>query len=524
MARMPFVNLRQILLANNKILNSISQSQETHIKFLPDETIINGIDENRIYISSPTGKIFHEDNSFVKLIMGPYGSGKSTMLMNEIVKKACEMPYWYHGRRRSRWIIIRNTSGELYSTTLKTWVTWFEGLGSIKKRQKPILTYEHMFNDGNGVVELEVLFLALDREDDVRKLKSLEATGAYINELSEIPQSVLPHLKGRVNHRYPPIAFCRDDYQCGIIADTNPPADDHWIHNLFEIEHLDSHRLFKQPPGLIKNEDNKWIENPDCDNRKNMAGDYYTKLAQGQTEGFIKVFCLGHYGIVSIGKRVYTEYNDDVHSVDDIVAIQGESIHLGWDFGLTPACVVVQFSANGQLRILKEYTTKDMGIKNFAESIVIPSLRRDFPYCKIGISRDDPAGSKRDEIMEELSCNGILNKLGITTEGAYSNEIDTRLNGVRFFLNRMSNGNPGLLLSRKGCPILRDGFIKSYCFKRVNIKNEDRYRDIPDKNFASHPHDALQYVTMDFASDCLMKNNYENKKVDMYNPVMRIFN
>ena len=137
---------------------------------------------------------------------------------------ACSMPYWSNGRRRARGLVIRNTSGELAtSTTLQTWLQWMGDLGDVTKRRKPLLTYEHAFNDGNGIVELELIFLALDRPDDVRKLKSMEATFAYLNELSELPQNVLSHIKGRVNGRYPSKSFCAEPYWSGILADTNTP-------------------------------------------------------------------------------------------------------------------------------------------------------------------------------------------------------------------------------------------------------------------------------------------------------------
>ncbi len=116
-----------------------------HIRFDEKETIIYGRDKNKVYIPTATGKLFHDDGSFVKLIMGPYGSGKSTLCVNAIVESACRMPVWWNGRRRARWAIVRNTSGELQSTTLQTWLTWFGDLGDVHKRQKPILTYEHMF-------------------------------------------------------------------------------------------------------------------------------------------------------------------------------------------------------------------------------------------------------------------------------------------------------------------------------------------------------------------------------------------
>jgi hypothetical protein len=505
------------------IENGLHARAFRHIAINEIQTEIYASDKNKIYIPTPTGLLAHNDNSFVRVIFGPYGSGKTTWALNEIVRRACAMPVWYQGRRRSRWAIVRNTSGELHSTTLQSWLMWFGELGDVSKRQKPLLTYEHTFNDGYGIVELELLFLALDREDDLRKIKSLEVTGCYINELSEVPQGALSHFKGRVNKRYPSHHFCESDYWSGIIADTNPPDTDHWIYRDFEIKTIDSYKIFHQPPGLIKNKDGKWERNPHADNANNLALDYYTLLAEGQTEDFVKVFCLGEYGTVGFGKKVYPEYNDDLHSVDELKAIQGDPVHLGWDFGLTPACAVVQLSERGQLRVLKEYTAEDMGIKTFAESIVLPGLQRDFPYCKIGMSYADPSGIKSDEIMEELSCIGTLNNLGITTHGARTNHIDPRIGSVRYFLNRMVDGKPGFILSRKGCPTLRRGFTRDYCYKRISVTGEERYRDIPHKGSSSHVHDGVQYIAMEFASDSIVEDKAKRapEVEPFFNPVFR---
>ncbi len=494
-----------------------------HITEHTAHTEIYAVPHNRLYYPTPTAIDFHQDNSFVKLVIGPYGSGKSTLCVNEIRKRAAAMPVWSNGRRRSRWAIVRNTSGELQSTTLQTWLTWFSDLGDIAKRQKPIMTYEHTFRDAHGVVELELIFIALDRPEDVRKIKSLELTGVYLNELSELPQNVLSHFKGRVNGRYPSRTFCAEPYWSGIIADTNPPDTDHWIYKDFELDKIDSYKVFHQPPGLLRDADGKWMANPRCDNAGNLSPDYYLKLAEKQSQGFIKVYCLGEYGIVESGKRVYPEYNDDIHSVDKLVAIQGEPLHLGWDFGLTPACVVLQFSARGQMRILKEYTVEHMGIRNFAKSIVLPALARDFPYCKIGESWADPSGMAGDDIMEELSCIGELNSLGIKTNAASTNDPDVRIGSVRYFLNTMIDGHPALILDRANCPILRKGFINGYHFKRMNISGEDRYQDKPNKNLYSHPHDGLQYGAMPFCADQIVQQKAPTEKVDMFNPVMRIF-
>jgi len=502
-------NLSQIKNEFSELRNALIREDVQHVKVEGDNTLFIGSDKNRLYIPNPSGKIFRDDDTFVKLIMGPYGSGKSTACIETIVRHAIAMPRWINNRRRAKWIIIRNTSGELQSTTLQTWLTWCGELGSIKKRQKPLLTYEHTFNDGNGIIELELVFIALDRDEDIRKLKSIEATAAYINELSEVPQAVLHHLIGRVNHRYPSQTFCSEPYWSGIICDTNPPDEDHWIYKDFELNPTANYKIHHQPSGLIinadgsfkKDEEGNYIANTKCDNYENLSPDYYVKLAEKRSEGFIKVYCAGRYGIVESGKRVYPEYNDDVHSSSKVEAIQGLPIHLGWDFGLTPACIVFQITPRGQFRALKEYIAEDMGIRTFAQSIVLPSLPVDFPYNKIGESEGDPAGAAGDAIMEELSCIGELNQLGIKTNAASTNDTSVRIGSVRYFLNNMIDGLPAFQLHRENCPVLRKGFVNGYHFKRLSISGDERFQDKPNKNRFSHIHDAIQYGAMKFAAD-----------------------
>ncbi len=501
-----------------------NMKSHNHITFLDDRTLIHASDSEKVYVPSDTGKRFAESSGFVDLVIGPYGSGKTTMCLQRIVSSACNMPRWDSGQRRSRWALVRNTSGELHSTTLQSWLTWFSDLGTIKKRQKPLLMYEHEFNDGNGIVRLELIFIALDRPDDVRKIKSLELTGVYLNELSELPQNVLSHFKGRVNGRYPSRSFCPEPYWSGIIADTNPPSNNSWIYDDFEVKKVEGYNIFHQPPGLLKNDDGEWIRNPNADNAKHLSDSYYVQLASGQSEEFVKVFCLGQYGVVGLGKVVYPEFNSDMHAVNEIEAIQGEPIHLGFDFGLTPACIVMQISPRGQLRVLKEYIGVDIGLRSFVESIVLPSLSIDFPYCKVGTSVGDPAGASRDQILEEMSCISELNSLGIETHAARTNEIDSRIASVRYFLNKLIDGKPAFVLSIKGCPSLYNAFVRDYVYKQLAVAGEVRYRDVPDKNMASHISDATQYLCLEFASDSIAKSKEPEKpKVDPFygNTVMR---
>jgi hypothetical protein len=181
-------------------------------------------------------------------------------------------------------------------------------------------------------------------------------------------------------------------------------------------------------------------------------------------------------------------------------------------------------SARGQLLILKEYVSENMGIRTFAESVVMPGLLKDFPYCKVESSVGDPAGNARDQIHEEMSCIGELNSLGIVTTAARTNDLEPRLGAVRFFLNRMVDGKPALLLDKKNCPTLFKGFVKKYVYARVAVAGEERYKDKPTKNMASHPMDALGYGCLEIASDQVTQDKFgTHKHENMFNPVMRIF-
>ena len=182
---------------------------------------------------------------------------------------------------------------------------------------------------------------------------------------------------------------------------------------------------------------------------------------------------------------------------------------------------MAQVSARGQVRLLKEFVGVDIGLRSFTESIVIPEIEKLFPYCKIGSCTADPSGNARDQILDEMSCISELNSLGIKTEAARTNDLEPRIAAVRYFLNRMIDGKPAIILSKKGCPVLYNAFVKDYYYKRVAVSGEERFKDKPDKNMASHISDATQYLCLSLSSDNILQHKQEVSNVDMYNPVFR---
>ena len=153
---------------------------------------------------------------------GPVGSGKSVACCIEIIRRALEQKPAEDGIRRSRWAVIRNTNPQLRTTTIKTWLDWFPETewGNFAWS----VPYTHKIKKGD--IELEVIFLALDRPEDVKKLLSLELTGVWINEAREIPKSIVDACSMRVG-RYPSMRDGGPSWY-GVICDTNPPDTDHW--------------------------------------------------------------------------------------------------------------------------------------------------------------------------------------------------------------------------------------------------------------------------------------------------------
>ena len=448
----------------------------------------------------PPGKVaaaFHQSTAFVRGILGPVGSGKSSTCCMEIVKHALKQTP-HNGWRKARWAVIRNTYPELKSTTIKTWSQWMnEELAPIKW-DAPITCNLKIKDcgDGNGL-DLEVIFIALDKATETGKLRSLELTGGWINEASEVPKEVFDMLTQRVG-RFPPKTHGGGPVHPCVILDTNPPDDDHWYYKIAEEDRPEGWEFFNQPGGLLRKTDgeNVWYEpNPEAENIFNLPGgyEYYLRQVAGKSDDWIKVFLMGQYGTTADGKPVYPEYSDKIHVADEeLEPNRFLPVYLGWDFGLTPSCIVGQMSPKGQLLILDEFIAEDMGIRQFASEVVKPALMNKYAGCKFE-SVGDPAGMNRAQ-TDERTCFQELLEVGIASEPADTNDFIPRRESVAFFLNRLAGGEPGFLLS-PNCRMLRKGFIGGYRYERLKVVGE-RYRDRPVKDRFSHPHDALQYLAL----------------------------
>jgi len=303
------------------------------------------VDFSLDYNATSTACEFHNDDSFVRLLFGAVGCGKSVACCIDPIIRGIQQPPGKDGIRRTRGAVIRNTFPELKSTTIKTWLSWYpeEKFGKIKW-DSPI-TQVMKFND----VEIEIFFMPMDSIDDVGKLMSLELTWAYINELQFINKKIFKICQQRVN-RYPSKKDGAEIKWAGVICDTNPPYTDHWIYKTFEERCPTNHKMFRYDSPLIKldvvpKDESKYAVSMDGTAYSNNAAvdfmevqndfDYWLKLVPGYTDEEIKVNLMGDYGIMIDGKPVHKTYNDSMHYYGKpLDANPNIELGLGFDFGL----------------------------------------------------------------------------------------------------------------------------------------------------------------------------------------------
>ena len=452
----------------------------------------------------PIVKAFMKDDSFFRGLRGPVGSGKSVSCCIEILRRALAQAPNEDGIRKSRWAVIRNTNPQLKTTTIKTWLDWFPE----EEWGRFMYSVPFTHNIKKGDIELEVIFLALDRPEDVKKLLSLELTGVWVNEAREIPKSIIDACTMRVG-RYPSMRDGGPSWY-GVICDTNAPDTEHWWPILAgetvlpdyltkqEAKMLikpDNWKFFNQPPGMTEiigkdKQVDRYEKSEKAENVQNLTPNYYSNILRGKTKSWIDVYILNKLGLIEDGKPVYDSFRNDVHvASSDVLVAPNIPIYMGIDFGLTPACVFAQ-RVRGRWLILEELVAEDMGIVRFSDLMKQQmALYAPRSFNIFG----DPAGDHRAQ-TDEATPFQILRSKGINARPAPSNDVLIRLESVNATLTRMTDGESGLLIDPK-CINLIKGFVGGYHYKRIQTSGE-RYDEKPNKNRFSHVHDALQYLLL----------------------------
>lgn len=444
----------------------------------------------------------------VQVIRGPVGSGKSKLCNLKLYSVASQQAPDRSGIRRTRWGVIRNTYPELITTTMRTWKDTFpESVYGRIIMSKPAFQRIRV-----GDIEMEVDFLALDKEDDVSKLRSLEYTGFYVNELQYVPKILFDEMTSRAG-RYPAMKDGGPTWY-GVIADMNAPDEDHFIPMMTgEVEWPENMPMderqalawphdwdyFMQPPGMLEvyGADGKTIEgyrdNPDAENVKWLPPGYYRNQIKGKTRAWIKSRVLNKIALVIDGDPVWPWFRREVYVAREALQpVKGHDLYVIADFGRRPAVLIAQ-EINNRVCVIEEMQDFNASAVTFA-----PKVKRRLEQRYAGFSLrffGDPKGADKMQ-NDDRTAYDIWRANGMDMKPApvKQNLIHTRIEAVDHLGSTMYDGKPRLLIS----PVCRTLIIAMegrYCFEKKRAGDLESKTE-PKKDRYSDLADCLQYLAV----------------------------
>lgn len=438
----------------------------------------------------------------VVLIQGHRASLKSSTSCDKLFVNAAQQPPGKDGVRRRRTYVITGTYDRVKRTVADTWQQKFppEKFGPIKWDKPPM----HRIRVAD--LDWEVWFLALEREEETKKLLSANCSDAWVNEFREMPRRIIDDL-GAIVGRYPD---AKNPFRPQIIGDTNATPPHHWFSvmsgqapmpdNLSEAEREQyvlpkGWKYFVQPPAMFEvggadGEAAEYRHNPGREGRKYVADAYFERLIQGRPKSWIRVNVLNKPATLADGDPVFPGYKEEVHkAARPLEVAPGHPIMVGVDFGRTPAAVMGQ-RVFDRWRILRELCAEGVGAKVFA-GLLKRALAEWFPGCPM-VVYGDPAGAHLSE-ADDNSPFIMFRAEGLPVFPAPSNDPVIRIETVENILRDAPDGVPRLLVSPT-CVRLNAAMAGDYHYPRV--RGTGREQPAPLKNRASHVADSLQYLLL----------------------------
>ena len=441
------------------------------------------------FTAPPTVAQFMLSPAFLRIIMGPVGSGKTTGIIMELLRRSMEQARGPDGKRRTRWAVVRTTLSQLKMTILLDMLMWFRPICEYKVSEQLMII---RFND----VVSEIYFIPLEDEEDQKRLLSMQLTGALMNECTETSVDLVSAIAGRCG-RYPR----KVDGGCtwhGIIGDCNAPIEgsDWW--KIFEEDRPHDWALFRQPSGL----------SPDAENLENLPAGYYSRLATNPNRDWVRRYVECEYGEDPSGTAVFRgSFKRSFHVRKGLKPVDGRILLVGQDFGRSPCSLICQPDHLGRLLVLEEVIAEDIGLETHVSRSLKPVIYTErymgHLFCAVG----DPSGTSKGSMLEEDHFD-VLRRLGVPAFPAPTNNIDARLSAVEALLHQQRDGGPALVIDEDKCPMLVRALNGAYRFGKTKAGVT---KPLPEK---LHPWsdlaDCLQYVCLAVNSGLV---NYIAKRI-----------
>lgn len=439
----------------------------------------------------------------VDVIQGPLGSGKTKALCVRIMRHAQEqIKSPIDGIRYTRFAIVRNTVPDLIRTTIRTWLETFPEKEYGRYIAGAVKQHQVRFAD----VHCDVDFLSLDKEEDVRKLRSTEYTGIAFNELAFIIRELFIEARSRL--RYPEKKHGGPNPWRGVIADSNAPDEDHWLgmmtgqvelpaglpaDDVAQYHWPESWGFHMQPPALVEQMDERGLitgykVNPGAENLANLPDGYYDEQIVGApSKAWIDSRLMNRVALVVDGQAVWPMFRREFHVAREALRpVDGHDVLVWLDFGrVYPAAL---FAQEINQRIYVQYEI--LGF-NEPASVFAPRIKRFLETNYRGHNFrcvGDPKGRDVGGQVEQSSYDIFkFNGMPVTPAPVKMNNIEERTEAVAYALNDNPSGINRLVISPL-CRTLIVGMAGRY-----HLEREETGELKPKKDKYSNLCDCLQY-------------------------------
>lgn len=455
-------------------------------------------DKDYDYKPSKTWQKIQADPAMMKLVIGPYGCGKTFGAVRYEINKCISQPA-IDGEINWKVLLIRNTYTQIKRTLVPSVIeAWPYGL-PLEWRAGD-MCFDSSFDimqEGKHVrVNLEMQCQALNLPEDEQNLKSLNVSSLLACEASEIPFYLLTAAMGRTG-RYPRMPS-HMKFMSGIL-ETNNFHRSHPLYKFFIAKTLESK---ESEDGLTKSVHYfPSGDSPEAENLENMQLGYYQRLEDANGKEWADVYIRNQHGSSYKGRLVYRNFNPQIHVIDKIKADTSFPIEIGIDAGRDSAYVVAQRTNKGlDIICCVCCENEPLGV---AASAAIDDICRFFPpklfkYSGATIDPGSRVWGQGDNLTGLQLVQDAFNKYNVPVRVAYTNDLNTRIEAVNNLFSRLHLGDPLIrICGQKAHKLVAACEMYHYREIKINTMSGDKiYANKPEKDMSSHPAEALQYLVL----------------------------
>lgn len=407
----------------------------------------------------------HNHSLDVAVYQGGYGSGKTwcgSLLGIMLAKK-------YPG---SRGLVGAKEYELVRKTTLVSYLEHLEILGYIKNVHYKYNKVDKIITFKNGS---EILFSQLD---DPEKFKSLNLHWAEIEEASQVGESTINQLLGRLRNTYRQPSWGNFRYR--LFGHTNPESNKGWIWNKFVEKKSENWRLIQAP----------------TTNNIHLPEHYVQSMREQFDEEYFRINVLGEFGDYNSGLVVKGFSDANLKKLNYCPDLP---LHLTCDFNVDPMSWAIAHKDEENV-----YFFDEIVIENTSTQQCIEEFLRRYPNHKAEIIVNGDASGDNRSTQSEYTNYAII-KNALLNHGYTNVKFRLRdynppiLNRIAAFNARVRNaeGKVRLFIDKSRCKYLYENMM-NLKYKEgtsiVDVPTTHQIKKDRSRKFLEHIFDAASYL------------------------------